>query len=164
MGMGLSTSDETRLMDRGRLVIICGLPGSGKTSLATQISADGTAILMSPDDWMEALGINLWNQKARANIETLQWQISQALLGQGVTVIIEWGTWTKVERDTLRNGARKLGAGVELWYLDVSIDELWRRISQRQREDPPITRQDLEAWFDQFEVPDEEEMGLFDPH
>jgi predicted kinase len=151
-------------MDHGRLVIICGLPGSGKTNLATQLSADGTAILMSPDDWMEALGINLWNQEARANVESLQWQISQSLLGQGVTVVVEWGSWTKVERDILRNGARKLGAGVELWYLDVNIDELWRRISQRHREDPPITRRDLETWFDQFEVPDNEELALFDRH
>lgn len=94
----------------------------------------------------------------------MQWQISQDLLRQGVTVVIEWGTWAKVERDTLRMGARELGAAVELWYLDVEIDELWRRVSTRQLENPPMTRPDLEAWFAQFEVPDDEELALFDPH
>ena len=44
----------------GRLVIVCGLPGSGKTTLAKELSADGAAVRMSPDDWIEALDINLW--------------------------------------------------------------------------------------------------------
>ena len=78
--------------------------------------------------------------------------------------MVRWGTWAKVERDTLRIGARNLGAAVELWYLDEDIDELWNRVSQRQFEDPPMTRRDLEQWFAQFEVPDQAELRLFDSH
>jgi predicted kinase len=117
---------------------------------------------MSPDDWLDALQVNLWDQDVRAKIEDLQWQLTQDLLRQGVMVVIEWGTWARIERDTLRTGARELGAAVELRYLDVNIDELWNRISSRQMEDPPMTRQDLEQWFAQFEVPDEAERALFD--
>ncbi len=145
-------------------MIVCGLPGSGKTTLAKRLSSDGAAVRMNPDEWMETLGINLWDREIRARIEALQWQISRDLLRQGVTVVIEWGTWAKVERDTLRIGGREFGAAVELWYLDVEIDELWRRVSTRQLEIPPMTWPDLEAWFAQFEVPDDEELALFDPH
>jgi predicted kinase len=145
-------------------VIVCGLPGSGKTTLAKRLSSDGAAVRMNPDEWMETLGINLWDRKVRARIEALQWQISRDLLRQGVTVVIDWGTWAKVERDILRIGGRELGAAVELWYLDVEIDELWKRVSTRQLEIPPMTRADLEAWSAQFEVPDDEELALFDPH
>jgi len=148
----------------GRLVIVCGLPGSGKTTLARQLSANGAAVRISPDDWVETLGVNLWDQEVRAKVEALQWQISQDLLAQGLTVVIEWGTWAKVERDTLRMGARVLGAAVELWCLDVGIDALWSRVATRQMEDPPMTRRDLETWFAQFEVPDDDELALFDPH
>ena len=155
---------EVRSNEHGRLMIVCGLPGSGKTTLANRLSAGGAAVRMSPDDWMEALGVTLWNTTIRAEVEALQWQISQDLLAQGVAVVIEWGTWAKVERDTLRIGARKLGAAVELWYLDVDLDQLWSRVSARRMEDPPMTRQDLEEWFAQFEVPDANEMALFDPH
>jgi predicted kinase len=160
----MSGTDGMRSKRPGRLVIVCGLPGSGKTTLAKKLSADGAAIRMSPDDWMEALDINLWDTRLRGKIEALQWRVAQELLVQGVAVVIEWGTWARVERDTLRTGARNLGASVELWYLDVDIEELWRRVSTRQMEDPPITRRDLEEWFAQFEIPDEEELSLFDPH
>jgi predicted kinase len=147
----------------GRLVIVCGLPGSGKTILAKQLSDGGAAVRMSPDDWMEALGINLWDTAARGRIEGLQWQITRDLLVQGISVVIEWGTWARVERDALRLGARELGASVELRYLDVDLDELWNRVSGRRMEDPPMTRADLEQWFMQFEVPGEDELNFFDP-
>ena len=61
----------------------------------------------------------------------------------------------------LRVEARELGASVELVYLDVPVDELWRRIQQRGREDPPITRAELEVWSRDFERPTEEEMALY---
>jgi predicted kinase len=148
----------------GRLVVVCGLPGSGKTTLAEQLSANGAAVRMSADDWMDALGINLWDTETRGKIEALQWQLSRELLTQRLTIVIEWGTWARFERDTLRLEARELGAAVELRYLDVDIEELWRRVSTRQMENPPMTRADLDQWFMQFEAPDAEELALFDPY
>jgi adenylate kinase family enzyme len=58
-------------------VIICGLPGSGKTTLSKLLSADHQALRMCPDDWLDALGFNLWNQNVRARIESLQWTMTQ---------------------------------------------------------------------------------------
>lgn len=76
-----------------RLIIVCGLPGSGKTTLATALENSLGAIRFSPDDWMEALSINLWDEEKRARIEALQWKLAQQLLALGLVVIIEWGTW-----------------------------------------------------------------------
>ena len=144
-------------------MIVCGLPGSGKTTLARRLGSNGSAVRMCPDEWMETLGMNLWDEEARARFEAFQWQISRELLAQGVTVVIEWGTWAKVERDALRSEGREIGAAVELWYLDVEIDELWSRVSTRQMENPPVTCRQLEEWFAQFEAPDDAELALFDP-
>ena len=55
------------------------------------------------------------------------WALSQELLAKGQSVILEWGHWARVERDEKRLGARALGVGVELHYLDVPLEELIAR-------------------------------------
>jgi len=92
----------------------------------------------------------------------VQWKFGKKLLGLDLTVIIEWGTWGRSERDTLRLGARALGAAVELHYLAASADVLFDRIQRRRLENPPIERDVLTRWFEMFQVPTPEEMALFD--
>jgi len=147
---------------RARLIIICGLPGSGKTTLARKLEESLNAIRFAPDEWMEALAIDIYDEESRARIEALQWTFSQELLRLDQTVIIEWGTWGKSERDILREGARKLGAAVELRYLSAPPEILFERISRRGMENPPIKFEDIKLWSEQIEVPTDEEMDLFD--
>jgi hypothetical protein len=67
----------------------------------------------------------------------------------------------------MRSVARGLGVGVELHYLDVPTNELWRRIEARNSEPPwagyPIRRADLDGWLLLFQAPDAGELALFDP-
>ena len=113
---------------------------------------------------MEALSIDLYDEARRAKVEALQWQFAQDLLSLGLTVIIEWGTWGRSERHTLRTGARALGAAVELHYLPAPpVDVLLDRIQRRGLEHPPIERDALVRWFEIFQAPTPEEMALFDP-
>ncbi len=151
-----------RKAKESRLIIVCGLPGSGKTTLATALENSLGAIRFSPDDWMDALSINLWDEEKRARIEALQWKLAQQLLSLGLVVIIEWGTWGRSERDALRLGARALGAAVELHYLNAPADVLFDRIQRRGLEKPPIDRDTVTGWFDAFQAPTPEEMALYD--
>ncbi len=150
-------------MAGGRLIIVCGLPGSGKTTIATELADRHHGVRYSPDDWMDALGIDLWDGDKRLGIETLQWQAAQDFIRLGGTAIIEWGTWSRSERDQLRLGARELGAAVELIHLDAPIDVLLDRVTQRGRESPPIDRAMLEDAAAAFEVPTSDELALYDP-
>ena len=93
-----------------RLIIVCGLPGSGKTTHDKQLRAEPGAIRLCPDEWMDALSLDVWDEGRRRKIESLQWQLGQQLLALGLTVIIEWGTWGRSERDALRLRARNRGA------------------------------------------------------
>ena len=145
-----------------RLVIVCGLPGSGKTTLAKKLESRLNAVRFAPDEWMDALGLNLYDEERRAKIEALQWKLGQELLVRGLTVIIEWGSWGKSERDTLRLGARALGAAVELHYLHAPVDVLFDRLQRRGLENRPIERDALSRWFEIFQAPSPEEFALFD--
>jgi predicted kinase len=146
----------------GRLIIVCGLPGSGKTTLAQSLENSLGAIRLSPDDWMAALDINLHDETSRARIESLQWTFAQQLLKRGLIVIIEWGTWARSERDALRLGARALGAAVELRYASAPADVLIERIARRGQENPPISPDTIRSWFTTFQPPTAQELALYD--
>jgi predicted kinase len=153
-------------MDRpanARLIIVCGLPGSGKTTRARELETRLRAVRLSPDEWMEALDLDLCDEVRRARIEALHWDFGRQLLAHGVSVIIEWGTWGRSERDALRTQARAIGAAVELHVLNAPADELFARIARRGREDPSITRAAVLRWMEIFQAPTAEEMALFDP-
>lgn len=149
-----------------RLIILCGLPGSGKTTAAQSLEADG-AVRLSSDEWMLVLGIDLWDDAGRTRVEALQLQLTRRLLEAGATVVFESGGWTKAERDELRAAGHAVGAAVELRYLDVPIDVLWERVDRRNREPHwvgrEITRAHLVEWAEAIEVPTADELALCDP-
>jgi predicted kinase len=147
---------------QGRLIIVCGLPGTGKTTRAIALAEETAGVRFSPDDWMDELSLNLWDEKPRAAIEALQWRLAQELLALGGTAIIEWGTWGRSERDALRTRARDLGAVVELVYLDAPLDLIFERIVRRNRESPPVTRANVAEWAASFQAPTAEELALYD--
>jgi predicted kinase len=149
-----------------RLVLICGLPASGKSTLARQLAPTIPAIRLDKDQWTTELGLDVWDEDLRVRVEGQLWALAQELLAKGQSVILEWGHWARVERDEKRRGARALGVGVELHYLDAPLEELIERAQRRNASGEwsasAITRDHFERWATIFQPPDEEEIRLFD--
>ena len=153
-------------MAGARLILICGLPGSGKTTLAKELAPKVPAVRLSPDEWKHDLGIDYYDEQRRVQLENRLWRLGQELLTLSQSVILENGFWAREERDELRLSARTLGVAVELHYLEAPVEELWRRLQLRNDEArpgvAPIKREDLQRWALQFEAPDAAERPLFD--
>jgi predicted kinase len=148
--------------DRPTLVIVSGLPGSGKTTLAHRIAAERPAVRFSPDDWLEALGLSTWDAEMRDRIEQLQKAVTADVLRSGASAVIEWGTWDRRDRDALRDLAHSLGVKAELMVLDPPMEILYRRVVERGTEDPPITWAQMQEWDRAFERPDAAEAATYD--
>jgi len=147
-------------------MLTCGLPGAGKTALATHLAADRSAVRLTKDEWLSALGSSPWDTSAREKVEGELWRLAQEILRFGLSVVLDFGLWARIERDEMRSAARGLGVAVELHFLDVAADELWRRIEARNSQPPwdrdPICRADLDRWLTIFQAPDAAELALFD--
>jgi predicted kinase len=154
-------------VSKARLILTCGLPGAGKTTLATQLAADRGAVRLTKDEWLWALGSTPWDDPTREKVEYELWRLTQEILRHGLSVVLDFGLWARIERDEMRSAARALGVGVELHYLDVPTEELWRRIEAGNSEPPwdryPIHRADFDGWLRIFQAPDAAELALFDP-
>ena len=149
-----------------RLVLICGLPASGKSTLARQLAAQFPAVRLDKDEWVTQLGADVWDDEFRVRLERQLWALTQTLLALGQSVILEWGHWGRAERDEKRLGARALGVGVELHYLDVALEVLIERAERRtvsgEWTASPMTRAHFETWSTIFQPPDSAEILLFD--
>jgi len=148
------------------LILICGLPGAGKTTLAKQLEVERSALRLTPDDWMATLNIDLSDEPKRAGIEGLQWEIASRALALGLDVILDWGFWSRAERDDYRERATRLGARTELKYLEVAPSHLWQRLEARNAEllsvSASITIAQLEQYSRVFQPPTSDELASSD--
>jgi predicted kinase len=158
---------DSRDMTGARLLLTCGLPGAGKTTLAQELAVRRSAVRLTKDEWLWAVGSSPWDTPTSVKMEQELWRLAQQILGLGLSVVLDFGLWARAERDEMRAVARRLDVGVELHYLDVPADELWRRIATRNASPPwveqPIRRAHLDEWITVFEAPDSGELALFDP-
>src|SRR3954466_10975242 len=129
-------------------MLTCGLAGSGKTALARRLADERGAVRLTKDEWLTALGSSPWDEPARERVERELWRLAQQILRLGLSVVLDFGLWARIERDEMRSTGRGLGVGVELHFLEVPADELWQRIETRNSKPPwdsyPIRRADFD--------------------
>ena len=123
--------------DRPTLVLFCGPPGSGKTTLAKSLAASGHGLRICTDDWQESLGVDHSDGSFHERLQTRLYRHALDLLELDQDVVFEDGLWMKAERDEKLADARCRGARVELHVFDLTFEQLWTRIRIRNRINSP---------------------------
>jgi predicted kinase len=88
--------------------------------------------------------------------------LARRALSLGISVILDFGFWSRAERSALRSLAIEEGARYELIYME--IDEKTQRAHRDLRESVdanlsvPLSDVLLDAYTSQFEAPDEDEL------
>ncbi len=150
-------------MNAPTLALVCGLPGAVKTTRARQILEGSTAVYLSPDDWIVALGVSLVDYEFRFKLQDRMLVHAGEILRCGTSVVVEFGSWSRAERDGIRQVGVREGATTELHFVDGPLDELARRVRARGGPDAEALATDvLLGSFEQFERPTSEEIALFD--
>ncbi len=149
------------------LHMMVGLPGSGKTTEAKELEQAHHALRLTPDEWQFFLfGHDISDPEHDARhtkVEELMWEVAVKVLQAGCDVILDFGFWTKSERDEFRRKARALGADTKIHYMDVPGDIIWERLEARNRSAGDnavfyVGRKEFDEWSGLFEVPTKEEL------
>ena len=109
------------------LYVLTGLPGAGKSYRAQAIIAATGAIHVDMDNAMRERGISIVDYDARFAIQPEVEARIAPLLASGASVVAEFGSWTRDERDRIRGYAGPSGSRTELHWLDASPEECIRR-------------------------------------
>ncbi|WP_308030558.1 ATP-binding protein [Streptomyces sp. CoH27] len=148
-------------------VLLAGLTGSGKTTVAQALAAHGFTRL-SVDEEVHRLhgryGVDYpehtYFERERPVVEAIRQRFVKEL-SAGNDVVLDHGLWRRSERDTWRQAAREAGALPLVVYLPADRNELLRRLAERnQREDAnalTVTPEALDDFFARFDVPAEDE-------
>lgn len=120
-----------------KLIIIHGFLASGKSTFARNLAARCTnSVIYNADEVCEIIFseydlANAWDDCFEQTLNQL-FRKAQVDLANGCDVILDFGFWSRQERDTARKIANMEKADFEHYYLEVSDGEAMNRLKQRK--------------------------------
>ena len=118
--------------------LLFGFVGSGKTTLAKELERRHRAIRFTPDEWMARLfgkdpHVAIFKEKQAAILELLE-PVWTRCLHLGVDIVLDYGFWSRAERDYVRKLVESSGGQVLLYSVECPPEEARRRVLARNRQ------------------------------
>lgn len=118
-----------------KVILICGKICCGKTTYAKKLCAETNAVLLSVDEIMLSLFDQCCGEKLHTEYEQRLKKYllnkSLELISKDIDVILDWGFWTKNERESVKEFFKSRDIRYEMHYIDISEDEWKRRLYKR---------------------------------
>lgn len=120
-----------------RVMLMCGKICSGKSTYARELMKRRKAVILSVDEITLALFGRNAGEKHDEYVERAEkylYEKSLEIIGIGTDVILDWGFWTKAERDGAREFYGSRGIEYEFYYISIGDDEWEKRLAKRNSE------------------------------
>lgn len=178
MDIVVTDSAQTSLLPRGQVVrkpgdvfLLCGKVASGKSHYAKTLLKDGHTVLLSQDDFVEQLALDYFNNLHSSLIPKLQYclyELAAEISRCGANVVLDFGFWSKRERQYVSEVFRNMRITPRWCYMDVS-DSAWKQnIADRNREviaegyaEFQIDAAKIQEINAEFEAPTRDEMDIW---
>lgn len=147
----------------GTVHLLCGKVCSGKSTFARKLHEETHGIILSCDD----LTLTLFNQQLGKNHDTILNRCKEYLYNLAihiaktkVDVILDFGFWTKFERDNIKMKFNSLDIPTKLHYIQIDDATQLKRIRQRNLHNDGYFIDDaiLKKCNSQFEPPSIDEL------
>ena len=129
-------------MNRDNLIVMCGAPGSGKTTLSRNLAKEYNAILYCYDEIPKT---NQLRDLARIYNETC-YKIANDLK-KGNNVVFDTTNVSLSSRKILLEAVRKIKCNKIIYVMTTSLEECLRRNENRENRLPPVVVKDLYRLF-----------------
>ena len=117
-----------------KVILICGKICCGKTTYANKICAENNAVLLSVDEITLALFGQHCGDKHDEYVERTEKYLlnkSLELIKKDINIVLDWGFWTKAERESVKRFYKSCNIECELHYIDIN-EETWKyRLNKR---------------------------------
>jgi predicted kinase len=104
------------------LILLMGLPGAGKTTVAGRLASEHSGLRLTPDEWMIPLFGDSDANGKRDVLEGRMITVALQLPLLETNVVLDFGCWSRDERSCLRWLTENEGASFRLIYLPVERD------------------------------------------
>lgn len=116
------------------LILLYGMPGSGKTFVARQLCEDIAAAHIQGDRIRAELFENpTYSREENHIVASLMTYMAGEFLKSGISVIFDTNAMRLSQRRALRNVAIKIGAEPILLWLQIDAESAYNRSSKRDR-------------------------------
>lgn len=117
------------------LIIICGLPGVGKTTVAKKLAAKTKAILLRTDVIRKESKKVDYSEKVMRGVYEKMFFQAKNLLKEGKDVILDATFYARKRRGVAKKIAKEVGAGFKIVEVICPKNLVKKRMKKRKRDE-----------------------------